>query len=299
VSESFVDLAYRGLPLGRRIKLTQIRPSTGYLELPAPMPVGTKISIATDDGVAIDAVVTQIHEQIGGSERTPGMTVVPSLAEAAAAAWWQERVALPELEVPEPRSVMVHPRGRTPTGSPPPGPAAAAMAAPAAAAPAAAAPAAAAPAAAAPVAAAPVAAAPPAEAEPAEPAEPADDEAAGAALELEAEPEPEASDPAAEADAPLVDDGKRTVMMHSVDLRALGLESGVSGQFSTSAALAAAAAAEADGGDGDGEGEGAGEGAGAGDAASASDAGGDGEPRPPAEPGGDRRPASRKRKKRR
>ena len=43
VSESFVDLTYRGLPLGRRIKLTQVRPSSGYLELAAPMPVGTAI----------------------------------------------------------------------------------------------------------------------------------------------------------------------------------------------------------------------------------------------------------------
>jgi len=50
VNESFVDLTYRGLSLGRRIKLTQVRPSSGYLELPSPMPVGTLVAISTDDG---------------------------------------------------------------------------------------------------------------------------------------------------------------------------------------------------------------------------------------------------------
>ena len=39
--ESFVDLTYRGLSLGRRIKLTQVRPTSGTLELVSPMPVGT------------------------------------------------------------------------------------------------------------------------------------------------------------------------------------------------------------------------------------------------------------------
>src|SRR6185503_15102690 len=93
--ESFVDLAYRGLSLGRRVKLTQVRPSTGYLETPAPMPVGTMIAIATDDGHHLDAIVTSIHEQVGGSDKHPGMTVKPKL-EGATAAWWKERVALPD-----------------------------------------------------------------------------------------------------------------------------------------------------------------------------------------------------------
>src|SRR5262249_44950456 len=67
VLESFVDLTYRGLSLGRRVRLSQVRPSSGYLELPAPMPVGTQIALATDDGVTFDATVTWIHEQVGSS----------------------------------------------------------------------------------------------------------------------------------------------------------------------------------------------------------------------------------------
>src|SRR3954470_1653124 len=74
MSESFVDLTYRGLSLGRRVKLAQVRPSTGYLEMPAPMPVGTKIAVVTDDGVAFDAIVNAIHEQTGGTDKPPGMT---------------------------------------------------------------------------------------------------------------------------------------------------------------------------------------------------------------------------------
>ena len=113
--ESFVDLAYRGLSLGRRVKLTQVRPSTGYLETPAPMPVGTMIAISTDDGHNLEAIVTAIHEQVGGSDKHPGMTVKPKL-EGAIAAWWKERVALPEEEPPPParsKPLTVRPRTNT------------------------------------------------------------------------------------------------------------------------------------------------------------------------------------------
>jgi hypothetical protein len=103
MSESFVDLTYRGLTLGRRVKLTEVRPSTGYLEMPAPMPVGTPIQVATDDGLAFEAIVVDIHEQVGGSDKPPGMRVRPAFGDDRATAWWKERVALPELP---PRKVV-------------------------------------------------------------------------------------------------------------------------------------------------------------------------------------------------
>jgi hypothetical protein len=102
MSESFVDLSYRGLALARRVKLTQVRPSTGYVEMPTPMPVGTHVAIATDDGVAIEAVVAEIHEQIGGATHTPGMLVKPAL-EGAGADWWKARISAPD-PVPEPKA---------------------------------------------------------------------------------------------------------------------------------------------------------------------------------------------------
>jgi hypothetical protein len=116
---------YRSLSLGRRIKLTQVRPSTGYLEHPTPMPVGTAVAISTDDGIVFDAIVTQIHEQVGGSETAPGMMIKPALVDDRRTAWWRERVTLPELEVakrPErTRPVTVRPRSHTIPTPPPAG----------------------------------------------------------------------------------------------------------------------------------------------------------------------------------
>lgn len=96
MGDTFVDLTYRGLALGRRVKLAQVRPTSAYLELPAPMPVGTMIGILTDDTVALDAQVIAIHEQVGGSEQVPGMRVKPRLEGDVAQAWWNARVTLPE-----------------------------------------------------------------------------------------------------------------------------------------------------------------------------------------------------------
>lgn len=159
VSESFVDLTYRGLPLGRRIKLTQVRPSTGYLELAAPMPVGSRLAITAEDGGAIEAVVAQIYEQ-AAADRAPGMLIAPVLEEGAAA-WWRARVTLPELP-PKPAPIVRAP-------------------------------------------------APPPEAEP--------------------PPPPEVEATLVVDEPPLADDGKRTVAMDAVDLSALGLEAGTSGQL--------------------------------------------------------------------
>jgi hypothetical protein len=102
MSESFVDLTYRGLAVGRRVKLTQVRPSSGYLELPTPMPVGTAIGIASDDGLVTSAIVTEIHEQVGGSEFAPGMLVKPALDSDVVRTWWSTRVTLPELAATPP-----------------------------------------------------------------------------------------------------------------------------------------------------------------------------------------------------
>ena len=194
--ESVVDLTYRGLSLGRRVKLTQVRPSTGYLEHGAPMPVGTHVVVAADDGVAFDAAVIAVHEQVAGSDRPAGMLVAPALATAAAAAWWQARIALPDEDRAKPRPgrnrpVTVRPRSHTQ-----PAPRADAVAQDA-------------------------------------PAIIADLEArvaaaAGVAPGIPARSgPPPAEDAAGEAAAehPVIDDGNQTVIMASVDPAALGLAS--------------------------------------------------------------------------
>jgi hypothetical protein len=85
-----------------------------------PMPVGTQISISTDEGVTLEATVAQIHEQVGGSDRVPGMIVKPVLAAEVASSWWQARVGLPEEERPERgRSITVRPRTHTVPAPPP------------------------------------------------------------------------------------------------------------------------------------------------------------------------------------
>ena len=110
MTETFVDLTYRGLPLGRRIKLTRVRPTNGYLEHPTPMPVGTAISFSTDDGMTFDAVVEAIHEQVGGSAQAPGMRVKPVFATDQLKTWWTSR-AEPE---PEPAPVAAAPERAKP-----------------------------------------------------------------------------------------------------------------------------------------------------------------------------------------
>ena len=115
--ESLIDLTYRGIPLGRGIKLTQVRPTTGYVELASPMPVGSEISITTDDGVACGATVSWVHELVAGSDHVPGMIVTPRLA-GDAAAWWQARTHLPADDLARPalprnRPVTVRPRSHT------------------------------------------------------------------------------------------------------------------------------------------------------------------------------------------
>jgi hypothetical protein len=117
VIETVVDLTYRGISLGRGIKLTQIRPTSGYLEVAAPMPVGSELALIADDGFTVAATVTWVHEQVAGSDRTPGMIVAPRLAAEAATTWWQARIILPDDQgkpaLPRNRPVTVRPRSHT------------------------------------------------------------------------------------------------------------------------------------------------------------------------------------------
>lgn len=116
--ESLVDLTYRGISLGRHVKLTQVRPRSGYLELASPMPVGTELAIVTDGGVSLGATVAWVNEQVTGSDRVPGMMIVPRLTGEQATSWWHARVTLGDDDAPRPRlmrnrPVTVRPRAHT------------------------------------------------------------------------------------------------------------------------------------------------------------------------------------------
>jgi hypothetical protein len=181
VSESYVDLTYHGLSLGRRLRLTQIRPSSGHVELPAPMPVGTQLAVSTDDGTMFDAIVTWIHEQVAGSDRAPGMIVAPELTAAPAAAWWTARVSLPD-EPPKQR--MAPSPGR------------------------------------------PVTVLPRSHADPAPPSPPRASEVPAADLPARDSPEPALH---GTAEHEVIDDGKPTMIMPSIDPATIGLDAGASG----------------------------------------------------------------------
>jgi hypothetical protein len=98
--ERFVDVMYRGLELGRRLKVSEFGPTTAYLEHGTPMPVGAPLEIVTDEGVRFSARVVRIHEQVGGAEHAPGMRIAPQGLDAAASEWWKARIVGPDRDVP-------------------------------------------------------------------------------------------------------------------------------------------------------------------------------------------------------
>lgn len=90
MSEAFVDVTWRGLEVGKRVKLHAIHAGEAYIDHTTPMPVGTVLALETDDGVEIAATVLRVHEQVGGTNEVPGMQIKPDLS-GAAAQWWDAR----------------------------------------------------------------------------------------------------------------------------------------------------------------------------------------------------------------
>lgn len=103
MSDAFVDVSWRGLEVGRRIKLRAVHADNAFLDHTTPMPVGTVLSIRTDEGHEIPATVVRVHEQVGGSNEIPGMQIVPKGLAGAAKEWWTTRAeATVTAEVPAP-----------------------------------------------------------------------------------------------------------------------------------------------------------------------------------------------------
>jgi hypothetical protein len=86
--ELFVDVRYRGIELGRRLQIDEVIASQAYLHSPAPMPVGTLLTIDADDDLELTIRVTRVSEQVAGNERPAGMFVEPfELTESAQDRW--------------------------------------------------------------------------------------------------------------------------------------------------------------------------------------------------------------------
>lgn len=100
-AETFVDVSYRGIALATTTKLLQFGPTTAYLELASPMPVGTRLSVATDDGRKIDVEVVRTHE-LPDDGTAPGVRVRAQL-EGNLAAWWHEHESGDDPVIPDPK----------------------------------------------------------------------------------------------------------------------------------------------------------------------------------------------------
>ena len=108
----FVDVAYSGLEVGRRLKLREVGPRTAYLEHGTPMPVGSGLLLRNDSGLAIPVVVIRVHEQVAGAEMPPGMRIKAEELAGAAAEWWGGLVSREDPEIPElPTVIAVPPPG--------------------------------------------------------------------------------------------------------------------------------------------------------------------------------------------
>lgn len=92
--ERLVDVTYRGLRVARGAKLLDAAGGEqGFVELEAPLPVGTRVTLVGEGDFRVDARVVGVVEQDGGgaaspggAKATPGMRLdwaVPKVAEAA------------------------------------------------------------------------------------------------------------------------------------------------------------------------------------------------------------------------
>lgn len=121
MSEAFVDVTWRGLEVGKRVKLHAVHASDAYLDHSSPMPVGSTLVIKTDEGLEIGVQVRRVHEQVGGSTEVPGMLVVPGAMAGEAAAWWGKRVEATDDAAavsPSPSTVSVTVPGTVTTAEP-------------------------------------------------------------------------------------------------------------------------------------------------------------------------------------
>ena len=110
--ELFVDLRYRGIELGRRLQFDSVAASEAYLHAPAPMPVGTLLTIDADDELEVTIRVTRVSEQVAGADRPAGMFVEPfELSDRAQERWdaWARGEGAPAAAVAEPGESVQEP----------------------------------------------------------------------------------------------------------------------------------------------------------------------------------------------
>jgi len=113
--EMFVNVTYRGLVMGERLRLRPIDAASAHVEHSAPMPVGTELVVVSDGEVRTVVRVAQVHEQHEAATEPRGMRVIAQAARGAAP-WWHGEDAEPEAE--EAQAAIAEPVAEADDGAP-------------------------------------------------------------------------------------------------------------------------------------------------------------------------------------
>jgi hypothetical protein len=111
-----VDLKYRGSDVTSGLKLRDIGPTTAFIEMPDPLPVGTAIDLVSSAGTGAARVIRVSEGASGKSELPTGMVVKLESASREMGLWWFNLRQIGDPIIPEP--VGGPARERMPDASP-------------------------------------------------------------------------------------------------------------------------------------------------------------------------------------
>jgi len=112
--EQLVDVSYRGLSVGTSVALRDFGPSTAYLEVEDPMPVGSVVDLTNDGGNGFSARVIHVREKTDSAPNA-GMRIAVQQLPESVQSWWSSQVSQED-----PPTVVAPPRA---AASPAPEPA--------------------------------------------------------------------------------------------------------------------------------------------------------------------------------
>ena len=122
-----VEVTYRGLRLAQGARLEPDGDTAGFIELETPMPVGARVTLIDEHGVAVEARVVSVVEQEAGARSPPGMRVdwrveaqAPAPPEASSIAVSSTDL-MPAEEAEEPAEPPDEPAESSTTAEPPAG----------------------------------------------------------------------------------------------------------------------------------------------------------------------------------
>lgn len=90
--EQLVDVSYRGLSVGTSVALRDFGPTTAYLEVDDPMPVGSVVDVTHDGGEGFSARVIHVREKTDSAPNA-GMRISVEGLPDAVRGWWSSHVS--------------------------------------------------------------------------------------------------------------------------------------------------------------------------------------------------------------